>query len=54
MDEQIIFKFFEDPFVARLALEDPFVIDLAMIFGLGALGTMIAVAVAAFVRRRKR
>jgi uncharacterized protein (TIGR03382 family) len=53
MDQQTIFNFFEDPFVTRLALDDPFVIDLAMIFGVGALGMIAALAVAALLRRRK-
>jgi hypothetical protein len=54
MDEQIIFTLFEVPFETRLAFDDPFVIDLAMVFGAGALGIVAALAIAALLRRRKR
>jgi hypothetical protein len=53
MDEQIIFTLFEDPFVTRHALDDPFVIDVAMLLGVGALGTMGAFALAAFLHRQR-
>ena len=54
MNEQIIFTVFEDPFAMRLAFDDPFVIGLAVVFGVGALGTMAALALAPFLRRKKR
>ena len=54
MNEQIIFTVFEDPFAMRLAFDDPFVIGLAVVFGVGALGTMATLALAAFLRRKKR
>jgi hypothetical protein len=53
MDEQIILTFFEDPFLTRVAFDDPF-ISLAIGFGIGALGTMAALAIAALLQRRER
>jgi hypothetical protein len=50
MDEQIILSLFADPVVARLALNEPFVLSLAMGFGAGALGTMAALAIATLLR----
>jgi hypothetical protein len=54
MDEQIIFTILDDPFAMRLVFDDPFVLHLAIVFGVGALGTVAALAIAAFLRRRKR
>jgi hypothetical protein len=52
--DEMFFTVFQGPFVMRFALDDPFVIDLAIIFGIGALGTMGVLAIAPFLRRRKR
>jgi hypothetical protein len=54
MEEPIILSIFEDPFVARLAFDDPFLIELAIAFGVVALGMMGALALAAFLKRKKR
>jgi hypothetical protein len=54
MHGQPIFTLLDDPFVAHLAFDDPFVLQLAIVFGVGALGTIGALALAAFLRRRKR
>jgi len=54
MDEQMLLTIFQGPFVMRLAFDDPFVLQLAIVFGVGALGTMAALALAAFLRRRRR
>jgi hypothetical protein len=54
MDEQILSFLIEDPYVMRFSLDDPFVIGLAIVFGIGALGTIGALALAEFLRRRKR
>lgn len=53
MHEQILFTLFENPFAARLAFDDPFVISLAIGFGVIALGTMVGLAIAALLGRRK-
>jgi len=53
MDEQILFTVFQDPFGLRLAFDDLVVLHLAIVFGVGALGTMAALAISTFVRPRK-
>jgi hypothetical protein len=44
MDRQTLFTLFNDPFV----------IGLAIVFGVGALGTIAALAIAGFIQRRRR
>jgi hypothetical protein len=52
MDEQTIFTLLESPVVAHLTFDDPLVLQLAIVFGVGALSIIAALALAAFFRRR--